>query len=115
MPTFRAVWSPEDGEYVGLCDEFPSLSWLAPSPEDTSVTLRLEALRGSVGEAWKQAQQKSEPYVAVDPDSLLAWWGNGGWHNGGWHNGSWGNGGASWHNGGWGNGGAGWHNGFRNW
>ena len=88
---------------------------LAPSPEDTSVTLRLEALRGSVGEAWKQAQQKSEPYVAVDPDSLLAWWGNGGWHNGGWHNGSWGNGGASWHNGGWGNGGAGWHNGFRNW
>ena len=27
--TYRAVWSPEDGEYVGLCAEFPSLSWLA--------------------------------------------------------------------------------------
>jgi hypothetical protein len=28
---FRASWSPVDGEYVGLVDEFPSLSWLAPS------------------------------------------------------------------------------------
>jgi predicted RNase H-like HicB family nuclease len=27
------MWSPEDGEYVGLCAEFPSLSWLAKSPE----------------------------------------------------------------------------------
>ena len=32
--TYRAVWSPEDGEYVGLCAEFPSLSWLAPSAAD---------------------------------------------------------------------------------
>ena len=22
------IWSAEDNEYVGLCDEFPSLSWL---------------------------------------------------------------------------------------
>lgn len=29
--TYRAVWSPDDDEYVGLCAEFPSLSWLAPS------------------------------------------------------------------------------------
>lgn len=28
---FRASWSPVDGEYVGLVDEFPSLSWLAPT------------------------------------------------------------------------------------
>jgi predicted RNase H-like HicB family nuclease len=28
---FRLVWSAEDGEYVGLCAEFPSLSWLAPT------------------------------------------------------------------------------------
>ena len=86
-----------------------------PPTQDKSVALRLESLRGSVADAIKEAQQKSEPYVAVEPDTQLAWWGNGGWHNGGWHNGSWGNGGASWHNGGWGNGGAGWHNGFRNW
>ncbi len=31
--TYRVTWSEEDGEYVGLCAEFPSLSWLADSPE----------------------------------------------------------------------------------
>ena len=28
------MWSPEDGEYVGLCAEFPSLSWLAPTAHE---------------------------------------------------------------------------------
>ena len=32
--TYRVTWSEEDGEYVGLCDEFPSLSWLAKSQKD---------------------------------------------------------------------------------
>jgi len=27
--TYRVTWSEEDAEYVGLCAEFPSLSWLA--------------------------------------------------------------------------------------
>jgi predicted HicB family RNase H-like nuclease len=31
--TYRVTWSPEDGEHVGLCAEFPSLSWLATTPE----------------------------------------------------------------------------------
>jgi len=31
--TYRVTWSEEDGEYVGLCAEFPSLSWLADSQE----------------------------------------------------------------------------------
>ena len=35
---YRVLWSHEDGEYVGLVAEFPSLSWLDESPE--------EALRG---------------------------------------------------------------------
>ncbi len=26
--TYRVIWSEEDGEFVGLCTEFPSLSWL---------------------------------------------------------------------------------------
>ncbi len=30
---YRVTWSEEDREYVGLCAEFPSLSWLAASPE----------------------------------------------------------------------------------
>jgi len=31
--TYRVTWSPEDCEHVGLCVEFPSLSWLARTPE----------------------------------------------------------------------------------
>jgi len=31
--TYRVTWSEDDQEYVGLCGEFPSLSWLAPSQE----------------------------------------------------------------------------------
>jgi predicted RNase H-like HicB family nuclease len=31
--TYRVTWSVEDGEYVGLCAEFPSLSWLTKTPE----------------------------------------------------------------------------------
>ena len=30
--TYRVIWLPEDGEHVGLCAEFPSLSWLAKTP-----------------------------------------------------------------------------------
>jgi len=31
--TYRVTWSEDDKEYVGLCAEFPSLSWLAKIPE----------------------------------------------------------------------------------
>ena len=31
--TYRVTWSEEDKEYVGLCAEFPSLSWLAKTHE----------------------------------------------------------------------------------
>ena len=31
--TYRVTWSDDDAEYVGLCAEFPSLSWLARLPE----------------------------------------------------------------------------------
>lgn len=37
---YRVLWSEEDDEYVGLCAEFPSLSWLAADQAD--------ALRGIV-------------------------------------------------------------------
>lgn len=32
--TYRVMWSEEDNEFVGLCTEFPSLSWLSDSQED---------------------------------------------------------------------------------
>jgi predicted HicB family RNase H-like nuclease len=38
--TYRVTWSPEDGEHVGLCVEFPSLSWLAATPEEALLGIR---------------------------------------------------------------------------
>lgn len=31
--SYRVIWSPEDEQYVGLCDEFPLLSWLDNSQD----------------------------------------------------------------------------------
>ena len=31
--TYRVTWSGEDNEYIGLCAEFSSLSWLSITPE----------------------------------------------------------------------------------
>lgn len=38
--TYRVTWSSEDNEHVGLCAEFPSLSWLAPTPEKALSGIR---------------------------------------------------------------------------
>jgi predicted HicB family RNase H-like nuclease len=38
--TYRVTWSEEDNEYVGQCLEFPSLSWLASTPEDALIGVR---------------------------------------------------------------------------
>lgn len=38
--TYRITWSAEDEEYVGLCAEFPSLSWLDTSPEKALTGIR---------------------------------------------------------------------------
>jgi hypothetical protein len=38
--TYRVTWSAEDGEHVGQCIEFPSLSWLAPTPETALAGIR---------------------------------------------------------------------------
>ena len=37
---YKIVWSEEDREYVGLCVEFPGLSWLAVSPESALKGIR---------------------------------------------------------------------------
>jgi predicted HicB family RNase H-like nuclease len=38
--TYRVTWSEEDNEYVGLCIEYPSLSWLAPTPQEALEGIR---------------------------------------------------------------------------
>jgi predicted HicB family RNase H-like nuclease len=54
--TYRVTWSEEDQEHVGLCAEFPSLSWLASSPEAA-----LRGIRTVVAQAVKDMQANSEP------------------------------------------------------
>ncbi len=54
--TYRVPWSGEDGEYVGMCAEFPSLSWLASEPEAA-----LHGIRVVVTEVVADLQANSEP------------------------------------------------------
>ena len=37
---YRVIWSVEDDEFVGLCAEFPSLSWLEPTAEEAFSGIR---------------------------------------------------------------------------
>lgn len=54
--TYRVTWSPEDGEHVGLCIEFPSLSWLAETPEEA-----LAGVRQVVSEVVSDLEASGEP------------------------------------------------------
>ena len=54
--TYRVTWSAEDEEYVGLCTEFPSLSWLARTPEAA-----LKGIRGQVHSVVADLEQVGEP------------------------------------------------------
>lgn len=54
--TYRVMWSEEDEEYVGLCAEFPSLSWLASTPEAA-----LKGVRKVVAEVVTDLETENEP------------------------------------------------------
>jgi len=53
--TYRLTWSEEDQEYVGRCAEFPSLSWLARTPEAA-----LKGIRQVVADVVKDMQDQGE-------------------------------------------------------
>ena len=53
--TYRVTWSEEDGEYIGLCVEFPSLSWLAGTQEAA-----LAGIRDTVRQAIQDMQSTGE-------------------------------------------------------
>lgn len=59
--TYRVTWSAEDAEHVGLCAEFASLSWLAPTPEDA-----LSGIRAVVADVVKDLRASGEPV----PDAI---------------------------------------------
>ena len=54
--TYRVTWSEEDEEHVGLCAEFPSLSWLEPSPEEA-----LKGIRQTVAQVVADLKKSGEP------------------------------------------------------
>ncbi len=54
--TYRVTWSVEDKEYLGLCAEFPSLSWLAQTQEEA-----LHGISQVVQEVTLDMQQSGNP------------------------------------------------------
>jgi predicted HicB family RNase H-like nuclease len=61
--TYRVTWSEEDDEYVGLCAEFPSLSWLETSPEEALKGIR-QTVAQVVADLKKSGESVTEP-IAV--------------------------------------------------
>ena len=53
--TYRVTWSEDDTEYVGLCAEFPSLSWLSTTPEAA-----LKGIRAVVAEVVNDMKKNGE-------------------------------------------------------
>src|SRR5210317_1196200 len=58
--TYRVTWSEEDEEHVGLCAEFPSLSWLAATPEAALKGIR-KVVAGVVADMRKNKEPVPEP------------------------------------------------------
>ena len=58
--SYRVTWSDEDGEYVGLCAEFPSLSWLAKTQEEAFDGIR-QVVANVVTDMQANGEEPPEP------------------------------------------------------
>ncbi len=58
--TYRITYSLEDEEYVGLCAEFPSLSWLAESQDKALKGIR-DVVASAVDDMRKNGENIPEP------------------------------------------------------
>jgi predicted HicB family RNase H-like nuclease len=58
--TYRVTWSEDDQECIGLCAEFPSLSWLEKTPEKALSGIR-RLVKGTVTEMKASKEQVPEP------------------------------------------------------
>ena len=58
--TYRVTWSAEDDEHVALRAEFPSLSWLAPTPQEALAGLR-ELIQDVVADMRANGETPPEP------------------------------------------------------
>lgn len=67
--TYRIIWSEEDQEYVGLCAEFPSLSWL-----DKDDFEAYKGIRNLVNEVISEMKDSGE--IVPEPLSSKKYSGN---------------------------------------
>ena len=58
--TYRVTWSEDDQEHVGLCAEFPSLSWLEKTPEKALQGIR-KLVRACIADINKNKEHVPEP------------------------------------------------------
>ncbi|MGA2332025.1 MAG: type II toxin-antitoxin system HicB family antitoxin [Syntrophales bacterium] len=61
--TYRVTWSEDDKEYVGLCAEFPSLSWLAKTPELALKGIR-ELVKGVIEDMRHTGEEIPQPIAS---------------------------------------------------
>ena len=58
--TYRVTWSEEDNEYIGVCAEFPSLSWLAATQEAALAGIR-ETVKQVVADMQSSGEKIPQP------------------------------------------------------
>lgn len=63
--TYRVTWSEEDQEHVGLCAEFPSLSYLDPQ-FDTALHGIRDLVSAAVADMIDEGEQPPEPFATRD-------------------------------------------------
>jgi predicted HicB family RNase H-like nuclease len=63
--TYRVTWSELDQEYVGLCVEFPSLSWLDETQEDALAGIR-KLVKKCVADMKRQKEEIPVPFSIRD-------------------------------------------------
>ena len=61
--TYRVTWSDDDDEYVGLCAEFPSLSWLAVTQEKALKGIR-KLVADVVSDIVENGESIPEPFAS---------------------------------------------------
>ena len=75
--SYRVIWSDKDDEYLGLCAEFPSLSWLTGTPEAALKGIRrvvaecikiMEADGDSIPEPLSKKKYSGKFSVRIPPE-----------------------------------------------
>jgi len=61
--TYRVTWSEEDQEYVGLCAEFQSLSWLDQTPEAALKGIR-KVVEGVIEDMKRSGEEIPQPIAS---------------------------------------------------